>query len=384
MFNRIELANLREALSDSPAVAILGARQVGKTTLAKQVAAERGHAVYLDLENPDDLAQLAQPTLFLRANRDKLLVLDEVQSAPDLFSVLRGEIDADRRPGRFLLLGSASFELLRQSQSLAGRLALIDMQPLLLSEVAADFPAMQTMLLRGGFPLSYTARNDAASAKWRDDFIRHFLETDLRNFGFNLEPEAMRRFWRMLAHWQGQLFNASELAKSLGVSPPTVSRWLDHLVHCLVVRKLEPMHANLGKRLVKSPRVYVRDCGLLHSLLGHKSTNDLLGAPGIGAAWEGLCIEQIAGHLGRDALLSFYRTAAGAEMDLVAELSGKRYGFEFKFSTTPKLSKGFWHAREDIGAQRCFVVAPVTTRFPFADGVEVVSPLDLPALLADL
>jgi predicted AAA+ superfamily ATPase len=363
-------------------VAILGPRQVGKTTLAKQIAAEHARSLYLDLESPDDLAKLAQPSAFFAANRHRLIVLDEVQNAPEIFKQLRGEIDDDRQPGRFLILGSASFKLLRQSQSLAGRLALVDMAPLLLPEVHRTFVDIQTLWLRGGFPPSYSAANDDESWQWRDGFVRHFLNTDLPALGIDVAPELMRRFWRMTAHLHGQLFNASAIASSLGVSSPTVARYLDHLTGALVLRRLEPYHANLGKRLVKSPKVYVRDSGLLHYLLGIREVNDLLGHPSTGASWEGYVVEHICNLLPLGATASFYRTAAGAELDVVVENGRKTFGFEVKFSTTPKVTKGFWQACEDTGVAHAYVVAPVREGWPMAENVEVISPVDLQRVLS--
>lgn len=363
-------------------MAILGARQIGKTTLAKQIAAEFPDSIYLDLENAQARAKLDQADVFFEANRHRLVVLDEIQNAPELFSTMRGEIDADRRPGRFLTLGSASFKLLQQSQSLAGRLALVDMAPLLLSEVHQSFEDIQTLWVRGGFPGSYTAPQDDASWLWRDAFVRHFLHTDLPALGINIEPELMRRFWRMVAHLHGQLFNASSIAASLGVSSPTVTRYLDHLVQSLMLRRLEPYHANLGKRLVKSPKIYVRDSGLLHYLLGMRNVHDLMGHPNTGASWEGFCIEQICNHLPTGASVSFYRTAAGAELDVVVETGRETTGFEIKFSSAPKVSKGFWQACEDIGVHKAYVMAPVQEGWAMAKDVQVVSPLDIPLLLS--
>jgi predicted AAA+ superfamily ATPase len=382
MFQRKPALEIRQQLGLSPAVAILGARQIGKTTLAKQIAAEFPDSIYLDLENAQARAKLDQADVFFEANRHRLVVLDEIQNAPELFSTMRGEIDADRRPGRFLILGSASFKLLQQSQSLAGRLALVDMAPLLLSEVHQSFPDIQTLWLRGGFPGSYTAPHDDASWLWRDAFVRHFLHTDLPGLGINVEPELMRRFWRMVAHLHGQLFNASSIAASLGVSSPTVTRYLDYLVQSLMLRRLEPFHANLGKRLVKSPKIYVRDSGLLHYLLGMRNVDDLMGHPNTGASWEGFCIEQICNHLPTGASVSFYRTAAGAELDVVVETGRETTGFEIKFSSAPKVSKGFWQACEDIGVHKAYVMAPVQEGWAMAKDVQVVSPLDIPMLLS--
>ena len=378
MFERLATASVRRALAWSPAVAILGPRQVGKTTLARLIAAGHPDAIYLDLERAADRVRLTDARLFLEANRARLVVLDEVQNAPEIFSELRGEIDADRRPGRFLVLGSASFKLLRQTQSLAGRLAMVDMAPLLLAEVHSRFEDIQALWSRGGFPGSFTAATDSISWDWRENFIRHFLNTDLPGLGVPVDAQSMGRFWRMIAHLHGQLFNASAVANSLGVSAPTARRWLDHLVDALVVRRLEPCHGNLGKRLVKSPKVYVRDSGLLHSLLGVRDVGDLLGHPATGASWEGFVIEQICAQLQDSAQVSFYRTAAGAELDLVIEVGGRRFGVEVKFSSAPTVTKGFWNACEDLGLQRAFVVAPVRSGFPLATNVDVVSPAALP------
>ncbi len=381
MFHRKASQEIRNHLSWSPAVAILGARQIGKTTLARQIAAEFPKSIYLDLENSQARAKLEQADVFFQAHRDRLIVLDEIQNAPELFSTMRGEIDADRCNGRFLILGSASFKLLQQSQSLAGRLALVDMAPLLLSEVHRDFEDIQTLWLRGGFPNSYTAPNDEASWLWRDGFVRHFLNTDLPALGINVEPELMRRFWRMTAHLHGQLFNASSIATSLGVSSPTVTRYLDHLVQCLMLRRLEPFHANLGKRLVKSPKIYVRDSGLLHYLMGIHNITDMMGHPITGASWEGFCVEQICNHLPAGASVSFYRTAAGAELDVVVETGRKTLGFEIKFSSAPKVTKGFWQACEDIGVNQAYVIAPVQEGWTMANNVQVISPIDIPSYL---
>ena len=381
MFERLAFAEIQQLLSWSPAVALLGARQIGKTTLAKQVAHSFPDAIYLDLETPQARARLLNPELFFQANRQRLIVLDEVQHMPEIFSVLRGEIDHDRRNGRFLILGSASFQLLQQSQSLAGRLTLVDMAPLLLSEVYTDFPSIQNHWLRGGFPNSFSAPSDAASWRWRDSFVRHFLDTDLPALGIQVNPEFMRRFWRMTAHLHGQLFNASSIAASLGLSAPTIARYLDHLVQSLMLRKLEPFHANLGKRLVKSPKIYVRDSGLLHYLLGIREVNDLLGHPQTGASWEGFCIEQICNHAPLGSQVSFYRTAASAELDVVVETGQQRLGFEVKFSSAPKVTKGFWQACDDVNVDAAYVLAPVQETWSMTDTVHVISPVQLPTLL---
>ena len=378
MFARLASPRVDRALTRSPAVAILGPRQVGKTTLARDAAAARPGSVYLDLETAADQAKLADPARFLAARRDRLVVLDEVQNAPGLFSELRAEIDADRRPGRFLLLGSASFRLLRQSQTLAGRLEIVDMAPLLLAEVAGQFEDIERLWVRGGFPGSYTAALEADSWQWRQDFVRHFLNVDLPALGIGVDPPSMSRFWRMLAHLHGQMLTASALSRSLGISAPTVGRWLDHLVDALVVRRLEPWHANVGKRLVKSPKVYLRDTGLLHALLGIRDADDLSGHPAAGASWEGFVVEQVCARLPASVPVSFYRTAAGAELDLVVEAGGRRIGIEAKLSSAPTVTKGFWRACEDVGVSEAWVVAPVREGWPMGDVARVMSPMEMP------
>ena len=382
MFDRLATPKIAAHLEWSPAVGILGPRQVGKTTLAQHFASDPAKAIYLDLDTASARARLSNPSAFFGANRQRLVVLDEIQNQPELLQELRGEIDQDRRPGRFLILGSASFKLLKQSQSLAGRLSLVDMSPLLVSEACVQFADIERLWLRGGFPNSLLAPTDAAAWDWRDALIRHFLNTDLAQLGINVEPELMRRYWRMLAHLHGQLFNASSIAMSLGVAASTATRYLDHLCNALMVRRLEPHHINIGKRLVKSPKVYVRDSGLLHSLLSIQSVNDLLGHPSTGASWEGFVMEQIAAHMPAGASLSFYRTAAGAEMDAVVEMGRVRMGFEVKFSSAPKVTKGFWQAREDLQLTHAHIIAPVAEGWPMQDGVSVKGVADIPACLA--
>jgi predicted AAA+ superfamily ATPase len=373
-------------LQQAPAVALLGPRQVGKTTLAKAIAARYPKAMLLDLERESDRAVLQRPELFFAAHRDRLLVLDEVQLAPHLFSALRPEIDADRRAGRFLLLGSASGDLLRQSgESLAGRVAYIELTPLLAAELPlANLDGLQTLWLRGGFPLSYLSSDEDASYAWRQDFIRTFLQRDLPDMGVRVPAETMRRFWQMLAHLQGQLFNASQLGLSLGgASHTTAIRYLDVLVDTMMVRRLQPHLANVGKRLVKSPKVYLRDSGLLHALLGIATVQDLQGHPVAGASWEGFVVEQVAAALPPEAQMGFYRTAAGTELDLVIERGTRKVGVEIKFSSAPKPTKGFWQALQDLQIDRAYVVAPVSQRYPLAEGVEAVPLAEVTTLFAD-
>jgi uncharacterized protein len=371
-------------LGQAPAVVLLGPRQVGKTTLAKTIAAQHPRALMLDLERESDRAALAQPELFFAAHRNEFLVLDEVQLTPHLFAALRPEIDADRRAGRFLLLGSASSDLLRQSgESLAGRVSYLELTPLLAAELSVvELAQLQTLWLRGGFPLSYLAHDDEASYAWRQDFIRTFLQRDLPDMGVRVPAETLRRFWQMLAQLQGQLFNASQLGLSLGgASHTTATRYLDLLVDTMMVRRLPPHFSNIGKRLVKSPKVYLRDSGVLHALLGIASVQDLQGHPVAGASWEGFVVEQVAAALPPDAHLSFYRTAAGTELDLVIERGPRKLGVEIKFSSAPKPTKGFWQALQDLQIDRACVIAPVLRRYPLAQGVDVIPLAELATLL---
>ncbi len=374
MFERQLEGLVQRRLQQVPAVVLLGPRQVGKTTLARALAARHAGALVLDLERESDRAVLDRPELFLAAHRDRLLVIDEVQHLPGLFAALRPEIDANRRPGRFLLLGSASGELLRQSgESLAGRVSYLELTPFLAAELSLDLAGLQSLWLRGGFPLSWLAPDDEASFGWRQDFMRTFLQRDVPGMGLRIPAETLGRFWRMLAHLQGQMFNASQLGQSLGgASHTTATRYLDVLVDTMMVRRLPPYLPNIGKRLVKSPKVYLRDSGLLHALLGLATVRDLQGHPIAGSSWEGFVVEQVAAQLPADAQLSFYRTAVGAEIDLVIEHRGRTVAVEIKFSSAPKPARGFWQALQDLGIERAFVVAPVTRRYPLAPGVEAL------------
>jgi len=388
MIDRRTQARLDHRLARSPAVLLLGPRQVGKSTLAHAVAASRPGAVMLDLERASDRAQLAEPELFFARHRDHLVVLDEVQLMPELFSTLRPEIDAARRPGRFLLLGSASGELLRQkSESLAGRISYLELPPVLALEQPDDLAALQQLWLRGGFPLSLLAADEADSFAWRRDFIESFLLRDLAQMGVKVAAESLHRFWRMQAHLQGQQFNASALGVSLGgLAHTTVARYLDTLVDALMLRRLEPVLPNLGKRLVKSPKVYVRDSGLVHALLGLQDLDALQGHPIVGASWEGFVVEQVAAAIAEvmpDAQLGYYRTAAGTELDIVIEQGSRRLGLEVKFSAAPTVGKGFWQALADLQPERAAVVAPVARRYPLKDGVEVLPVRDVMAWLSE-
>ena len=383
MFNRELQHFIAQALLRSPAVVLLGPRQVGQTTQARELAQAHPDALFLDLERESDRAAVARPELFFPPLRQRLVVLDEVQTLPDLFRALRPEIDADRRAGRFLLLGSASGPLLQQSaESLAGRASYAELTPFLASEVTHDLASLQPLWQRGGYPLSYLADSDALSLAWRQDFLRTFLHRDMAALGVRVPAETMRRLWTMLAHLQGQPFNASQLGLALGgASHTTVARHLDVLVDALMVRRLPPYLPNVGKRLVKSPRIYVRDSGLLHALLGIPDALVLQGHPIAGVSWEGFVIEQIAAALPPDAVLGYYRTAVGAELDLVAQVQGQTLAFEIKLSSAPKPARGFWQALQDVKPERTFVVAPVARGYALAPGVQVVGLAELKAQL---
>ena len=367
---------LQEYLHEFPAVALVGPRQVGKTTLALETA-QQYNAIYLDLESDADRIKLSDPVLYLSNYPDALFILDEVHRLPNLFQNLRGLIDQRRRQGKrngsFLLLGSASIDLLRQSgESLAGRIAYLELTPLHLLEVAAT--EADVLWLRGGFPDSYLSRTDAASLRWRLNFIRTYLERDIPQFGPRIPAETLRRFWTMLAHAQGGLFNAAKLASSLGVDGKTTARYLDLLVDLLLVRRLPPWHRNVGKRLVKSPKTYVRDSGLVHALLGLEQLDDVLGHPVVGASWEGFVIENILSVVPDTIEANFYRTSGGAEIDLVLTFPRREvWAIEIKRSLSPTVEKGFYYACEDIKATRRFVVYPGTDRFPISPHVEVIS-----------
>jgi len=379
------LAPVQERLKAFPAVALLGPRQIGKTSLAMELGGQVP-SVYLDLEAPADRAKLADPGLYLSTQGNRLVILDEVQRMPELFASLRGLIDTSRREGqrsgRFLLLGSASVELIRQaSESLAGRIAYVELTGLNVLEINSN--QHDTLWIRGGFPDSFLATSDRASALWRENFIRTYLERDIPQLGPRIPAETLRRFWVMLAHYQGGLLNAAELGRSLGVDGKTVARYLDLLVDLLLVRRLQPLHANGAKRLVKSAKVYVRDSGLLHSLLGLDGRDAVYGHPVVGSSWEGFVVETLLSIAPERCAAWFYRTAAGAEMDLVLDLpGGQRWAIEVKRGQAPKLGKGFHQARADLAPDQTFVVIPVEERYPLGEGVEVIGLAELAGMLS--
>ena len=371
---------LVESIDHSPAVGLLGPRQVGKTTLALEMGATRP-SLYLDLESPTDRAKLADAGRYLAEHEDKLVILDEVHRAPEIFQILRGLIDQGRRRGkvggRFLLLGSASVELLKQSgESLAGRISYLELTPFDATEV--DGERMDRLWIRGGFPASFLAANDRISLDWREDFIRTYLERDVPQFGSRIPAETLRRFWTMLAHHQAGMHNAATLAQGLGVDGKTVARYLDLLVDLLLVRRLSPWHRNVGKRLVKSPKVFVRDSGLVHALLGLGNKEQLLGHPVVGPSWESFVLETLLVLAPRGTEANFYRTAAGAEIDLVLTLpGGKLWAVEIKRSSATKLERGFHLACADLKPARRFVVYPGDDRFPLDAETEVLGLAEL-------
>lgn len=357
-------------------MALLGPRQTGKSTLSKLILSELSHSVYLDLEDPMDLAKLDDPSAFLEANKDKLICLDEIQRYPDLFPILRGYLDRGGRNGQMLLLGSASPLLIRQSsESLAGRISYLEITPFLANEI----DDIQKLWVQGGYPESYL-KDEFFSFEWRKNYIQTFLERDIPSLGINVSAQTLRRFWQMLAHSNGQLLNKSKLGAALGFSGNTIQRYLDILEGTYIIRQLQPFYANTKKRLVKSPKVYIRDTGLLHQLLGIESYNDLLGHPIIGESFESLVTTSIIENL-PNYRASFYRSSSGAEVDLVLEKGQEKICVEIKVSSAPKLTQGFFQAQKVIQPTQSYVVANIKDTFPLRGGVTA---LPLAALLKKL
>ncbi len=381
LIDRSELAErVALALRRSPVATLLGPRQCGKTTLARKIAAQRG-ATWFDLEDPRSARRLEEPMTALESLTG-LVVIDEAQLQPALFPVLRVLADRKPLPARFLLLGSASPDLMRDTaETLAGRVELVEMTGFSLAE--AGPAGMRSLWLRGGFPRSWLAEDDDASTAWRENFIQTFLERDLRRFGVQVPATTLRRFWSMVAHYHGQIWNASELGRSLGEAHTTVKRHLEILTGALVVRQLPPWFENLGKRQVKSPKIYLRDSGLLHSLLGLVSWDELESHPKLGAAWEGFALEEILRVTGgRDAY--FWATQSGAELDLLLFWRGRRVGVEFKYGDAPGLTKSMMIAREDLKLDRLLVVYPGRERISLRENVEVVPLAEMPAILRSM
>lgn len=368
MITRPDLSQqIETALARSRVAVLVGPRQCGKTTLARTFVPPDS-LNYFDLEDPVSLARLEQPMTALR-DLQGLVVIDEVQRRPDLFPVLRVLVDREPLPARFLILGSASPELLRQSsETLAGRLELVTMGGFSLAEIGADAQAQHW--LRGGFPLSYLAQSDEDSLAWRKNFIQTFLERDLPQFGIQIPANTLLRFWTMLAHYHGQIWNGAELARSLGVSQPTVQRYLDTLTGVFMVRQLQPWHANLKKRQVKSPKIYFRDTGLLHQLLGIGSERDLLTHPKSGASWEGYVIEEVIKVVQPDAAY-FWATHGGAELDLLLLKNGRRLGVECKRVDAPRLTRSMQIAFDDLELDSLTVIYPGERPYPLTDHITV-------------
>jgi hypothetical protein len=361
MLSRVKLNEIDDLLQDFPVVAIVGPRQCGKSTLAQIIASQYPDAVFLDMEDPDDRAILSNPTLFFAANKHKLICLDEIQFAPNLFPILRSVVDKGKRNGQFLLLGSAAPDLLRQSsETLAGRIVYAELAPFSIIETQADW---QILLLRGGFPRSYLAKSDKSSLTWRKSFIHTFLERDIAAFGLNLNPQNSSRLWQMCAHYHGKILNYSDFGKALGLTHPTIKHYVDVLAGTFMLRKLQPYYANLEKRLVKTPKLYVADSGILCALLNIQTFDELLGHPIAGFAWEGFVLQNILSTVGDDYEVYFISTSADAEIDILLKKGRKLIGIECKFSTAPKVSKGFYNLKSDLKLSKSFVVAPVHTAY---------------------
>jgi predicted AAA+ superfamily ATPase len=378
-------AKLQESLRSFPVTALLGPRQCGKSTLAGHVVADRMDTVYLDLEKPSDLRKLDDAEFFFHTQKEKLICIDEVQMGPELFPIIRVSVDEDRRPGKFLILGSASQDLIRQSsETLAGRIHFLELTPFTYDELFEDSPEKYEdpifLWTRGGFPEAVLAESDSHSFDWRSDFVRTFLERDIPQFGFTIPAVTMRRFWTMLAHYHGQMLNASKFGQALGASHTTIGKYLDIMAQTFMVRILPPLMANIKKRLIKTPKVYLRDTGILHALLEIENIEDLLGHPIAGASWEGWCIEQILAVM-PDWRASFYRTSSGEEIDLIIERGRKRLAFEFKASMSPKLSRGFPGTLAVLQPDHTWIVAPVLEPYPRGPGVTVAN---IEAVLQDL
>jgi predicted AAA+ superfamily ATPase len=364
--------NVLKDLRNFPVVAILGPRQCGKSTLAKMLKDKIDNLVYLDLESPADLRKLDDPELFFEVNRQKTVCLDEIQLKPELFPVLRSIVDRSGRKGQILILGSTSQKLIRQvSESLAGRISFIELTPFLVSEIMVlpDYSELN-FWFRGGYPDSFLATDDSVSVRWRENFLRSFVERDLPQLGVRVTAKNLRRLLTMCAHIQGQLFNSSKLAASLGVSYHTVRDYIDLFEQTYMIRNLPPYEANLKKRIVKSSKVYIRDTGLLHTLLEIQDFNALMGHPVFGASWEGFALENILSAI--DSWRSFfYRTSSGSEVDLILEKGRNRIAVEFKCSKAPTVSRGFWNALEDLKIKEAWIIAPVDGVYPVKPGVNV-------------
>lgn len=385
MIKRRIQKTIQESLKSYPVVSILGSRQVGKTTLAKNIVqniqSSDKKVVYLDLELPSDQNKLQEPELYLKQFINDLVIIDEVQRMPHLFPLMRALVDQHRVGGRFLILGSASPQLIKKaSESLAGRVIYHELTPLSLNEVG--YNKIQQLWLRGGYPESFLSTNDSESFTWRDAFIKTYLEMDIPQLGIQIPAMQLRRFWSMLAHYHGQLWNASQISLSLGISAPTVKNYLDILEETFVARRLNPFYSNTKKRLIKSPKIYLRDSGLLHALLRTRSLDDLHSHPLLGASWEGFVVDQIIRLVPESWQIFFYRTSAGAEIDVL--LFGDKnepIAIEIKYSASPRVTRSFWVAYKDLGCKRGFVVYPGDETYPLKEDVRVLPLKNLKEIL---
>lgn len=378
MIKRKIQEKIETSLTKYPAVGIIGPRQVGKTTLAK-IIMERMEkkVIYLDLELPSDLNKLRDPELYLDRLADALIIIDEIQRMPSLFPLLRALVDRKKTAGRFLILGSASPELIRHSsESLAGRIIYHELSPFIFQEI--DGNKIQKLWLRGGYPQSCLSKNDGDSFTWREAFIKTYLEMDIPQFGIRIPARQLRRFWTMIAHSHGQLWNSSKIAGSLGISAPTAKHYLDILEETFIVRQIQPYYPNFKKRIIKSPRVYIRDSGMLHTLLNIRTSEELHGHPSLGSSWEGFIVEQILRLLPDRWQAFFYRTGAGAEIDLVL-YDGRRkpIAVEIKYSMSPKVERGFWNAYEDLSCRKGYIIYPGTESYPIGKNVFTLPAKDL-------
>jgi len=383
MIKRSLQKTIEKSLGAFPIVGILGSRQVGKTTLAKNIQQLLRNAVYLDLELPSDFNKLQDPELYLNQYLDSLVIIDEIQRMPSLFPLLRSLVDKNRISGRFLILGSVSPDLIRQaSESLAGRIIYHELRPFSMIELGYNKALIQNLWLKGGYPDSYLANNNETSFSWREAFIKTYLERDIPQLGIKVPALQLRKFWTMIAHSHGQLWNASQIANSLGISAPTVRHYQDILEETFVIKQLQPYHHNIKKRLIKSPKIYIRDSGLLHVLLRNRTMDDLQSHPSLGNSWEGFVIEQIINIIPESWDTYFYRTGAGAEIDLLLFPTSKSpMAVEIKYSASPKISKGFWNAYNDLDCRKGFLVYPGEFTYPIAKNIIALSIQEISKIL---